>query len=271
MSELRLVACALITLAVLATTGCAPRLRIEKQPPFSEAVHPVPRGSSPAVLISTTARLNGTEVATSEAFRNRVVEKVRESGAFSAVFDSPLNGERPVQLRIRANETVDPHTAAAFWKGFLVGFSLFTLSPAIPFSIDYSLDLSMDAEWQDDRETHYQSSAAGYVSMNWFQLFDQTNGMRLTGEVSSAALNSLVNELARDAAVHQHVPVPAAVSGNGAPASSVPLVQGGSNTARQDSHQPLQERLRILRDMHRQGAISDEEYYRKREQLLNEL
>lgn len=241
--------------------GCSPRIQLERQPPLRGEVHARAHIDVPAVLVSINTQLNGGDVATSDAFRSRFTDKLREAGIFSAVLSSPDPGTRPAELRLAARESLDPHTTAAFWKGFAIGATLFILSPAIPFDVDYALDLSLEVAWPDGETSHYESGASGTLSANYFQVFDQSNVVKMTGEVSGAALNGLVNQLADDAPRHASVSTTQPVSPGEEPRGA------GHEGAQQD----LERRLRTLERMYDEGLISKDEYRSKRRALLDQM
>lgn len=236
-----------LLMVALTSTGCSPRISVKK-PLNSEAIQVAERGDRPALLVSVTTLLNGTEVSTSSDFRTRVLDKVRESRAFSEVSDTGTETDA-IELRVTARETLDGHTAAAFWKGFLVGFTLFTLSPAIPFYLDYSLDISLEARWQRDQLRRYESRASGQMSMNYFQVFDQANRLKFVGDVSTSALNGVVNALVQDR----------------------PTMSNVDSSRTMADKADLTERLKSLRSLRDQGLISEQEFRQKRERLINDL
>lgn len=252
-----------VLLLLAPSLGCAPRVRLDRTPPDATAVRSIGPGEGSAELFSVTTKLNGTEQTPNENFRKRVVDKIRESGVFRQVSDQPVAGGNAARLKLTADEHIDGHAGVAFWKGFLVGFSLFTLSPAIPFHVDYAIDLTLDVDLATGGSRRYTSGATGTVSQNYFQLIGGSGTAKLTGDVSTAALNGLVNSIGRDVAAYGRSAEPTAYE-----APPAPQGERENADARSDG---VEGRLQSLERLHRNGLISDKEYQQKRQSLLREL
>ena len=102
-----------------------------------------------------------------------------------------------VTARLTMDETIDPHPGEAAWKGFVIGASMFLLSPVIELDYDYAAQASLELEHWDGQVKHYQARSSGRVRYN---LFGATPIMieELKGQVTAVCLNELMDQLVRD-------------------------------------------------------------------------
>ena len=133
-------------------------------------------------------------------------------------------GDKVVTARITFDETIDTHSGAAAWKGFLIGASMFLLSPVIELNYDYAAQASLELERWDGQVKRYEARAAGTAHYN---LFGATPIMidELKGQVAEACLTELMDQLVRDTTFYM--------------ASSSPLPDSPILTVNVKSRKPL--------------------------------
>lgn len=144
---------------------------------------------------------NGAPQNPSVDTERRILNTVQETRLFSTLV--PLGGaaaslgDKVVTARITVDETIDPHSGAAAWKGFVIGASMFLLSPVIELDYDYAARASLELERWDGQVKRYEARSAGTVHYN---LFGATPIMldELKGQVTEICLNELMDQLVRD-------------------------------------------------------------------------
>jgi hypothetical protein len=154
-------------------------------------------------FVMDTFRLlqNGAPQNPSSEVERRILNTVQETRLFSTLV--PLGGslvsldDKVVAARITFDETIDPHSGEAAWKGFVIGASMFLLSPAIELEYDYAAHASLELERWDGQVKRYEAHSSGTVHYN---LFGATPIMidELKGQVTEACLNELMGQLVRD-------------------------------------------------------------------------
>lgn len=144
---------------------------------------------------------NGAAQNPSTEVERRILNTVQETRLFSTLVpfggDGSSLGEKVVTARITFDETIDPHSGAAAWKGFVIGASMFLLSPVIELDYDYVAQASLELERWDGQVKRYEARSAGSVHYN---LFGATPIMidELKGQVTEACLTELMEQLVRD-------------------------------------------------------------------------
>jgi hypothetical protein len=144
---------------------------------------------------------------------HRFLNAVQETHLFSSVIPlggSPSSlGDKIVLARLTLNETIDPRSGETAWKGFVIGASMFLLSPVIELEYDYAAHTSLELERWDGQVRRYEARSAGTVRYN---LFGATPIMidELKGQVTEACLNELMQQLVLDTDLYtaNSTPVP---------------------------------------------------------------
>ncbi|MBK5282523.1 MAG: hypothetical protein JJE16_10575 [Nitrospiraceae bacterium] len=155
----------------------------------------------PLVMDGFRMMQNGAPQNPSTEIEHRILNRVQETRLFSTLV--PLGGtvtslgDKVVTARISFDETIDPHSGAAAWKGFLIGASMFLLSPAIELNYDYAAKATLELERWDGQVKRYETSAAGTAHYNLFGATPIMIG-ELKGQVAEACLTELMDQLVRD-------------------------------------------------------------------------
>jgi hypothetical protein len=144
---------------------------------------------------------NGAAQNPSTEVERRILNTVQETRLFSTLVpiggDGSSLGEKVVTARITFDETIDPHSGAAAWKGFVIGASMFLLSPVIELDYDYAAQASLELERWDGQVKRYEARSAGTAHYNLFGATPIMIG-ELKGQVTEACLNELMEQLVRD-------------------------------------------------------------------------
>jgi len=153
------------------------------------------------VMDSFRVLQNGAPQNPSSEVERRILNTVQETRLFSTLV--PLGGtgaslgKKVVNARITVEETIDPHSGAAALKGFVIGASMFLLSPVLTLDYDYAAQVSLELERWDGQVKRYETRSAGTVH---YHLFGATPIMisELKGQVTEAWLTDLMDQLVRD-------------------------------------------------------------------------
>ncbi|MEO6542675.1 MAG: hypothetical protein ABIP05_01360 [Nitrospiraceae bacterium] len=155
----------------------------------------------PLVMDGLRMMQNGAPQNPSAEIERRILNTVQETHLFSTLVPLGENvaslGEKAVTARITFDETVEPHSGAAAWKGFVIGVSMFLLSPAIELHYDYAAKATLELERWDGQVKRYEAQSSGTAHYN---LFGATPIMisELKGQVAEACLTELMDQLVRD-------------------------------------------------------------------------
>ncbi|MDZ4733226.1 MAG: hypothetical protein SGJ16_06550 [Nitrospirota bacterium] len=155
----------------------------------------------PLVMDGFRMMQNGAPQNPSTEIERRILNTLQETRLFSTLV--PLGGtvtslgDKVVTARISFDETIDPHSGATAWKGFLIGASMFLLSPAIELIYDYAAKATLELERWDGQVKRYETSAAGTAHYNLFGATPIMIG-ELKGQVTEACLTELMDQLVRD-------------------------------------------------------------------------
>jgi len=195
---------ALVGLATTASVGCTRWIDVmssstSPQPSLAQSIANNER--VPLVMDGFRLVQNGAAQNPSLAMERRVLNQVQETRLFSLLV--PLGGtasslgDKVITARLTFSETIDPHAGEAAWKGFLIGASMFLLSPAIELDYDYAAHAILELERWDGQVKHYAARSAGTAHYN---LFGATPIMidELKGQVTEACLADLMEQLVRD-------------------------------------------------------------------------
>lgn len=192
------------SLLVVATGGCARSIALA---PSSFEQHDSVMLSIedddrvPFVMDSFRVLLNGAHQNPSSTLERRILNSVQETRLFSLIL--PLGAtqtsrdRKAISARITFEESIDPHSGQTAVKGFLVGASMFLLSPIIDLNYDYAAKASLELERWDGQVKRYEARSSGTLQYN---LFGATPIMidELKGQVTEACLAELVHHLLQD-------------------------------------------------------------------------
>lgn len=198
----------LAALSAMTAVGCARWIEVK---PSAE-----PQQESVAQTISSDERVplvvEGFRVIQNGAPRNPPIEierhilnAMQETRLFSSLVpmgnDVSSLGEKVIAARITFDETIDPHSGDAAWKGLVIGASMFLLSPAIELDYDYGAQTTLELERWDGQVKRYEARSAGTAHYN---LFGATPIMidELKGQVTELCLSQLMDQLVRDTAFY---------------------------------------------------------------------
>lgn len=191
-------------LMIIAMAGCTRSIDViphplDRQEAAAQSIADEQR--VPFIIDTFRLSLNGAPQNPSPDLERRILNSVQETRLFSTLVPS---GEAPVSLdrnsvnaRIVFDETIDPHAGQTALKGFIIGASMFLLSPVIELDYDYSARATLDLERWDGQVYHYEARSSGTAHYN---LFGATPIMidELKGQVTEACLAELMNHLILD-------------------------------------------------------------------------
>lgn len=182
----------------------------------------------PLVMDGLRMTQNGAPQNPSTEIEHRILNTVQETRLFSTLVPLGENvaspGEKAVTARITFDETIEPHSGAAAWKGFAIGVSMFLLSPVIELHYDYAATATLELERWDGQVKRYEAQSSGTAHYN---LFGASPIMisELKGQVAEACLTELMDQLVRDTTFYM--------------ASSSPLPESPILTVTVKSRKPL--------------------------------
>lgn len=195
----------LVVLTTTTTVGCSTRwIDISPSPTSRQetsALSILNDERVPLVMDGFRMALNGAPQNPSTEIEQRILNTVNETHLFSTLV--PLGGhtaalgDKVVTARITFDETVDSHSGETAFKGFVIGASMFLLSPIVGLEYDYAVEADLDLGRWDGQVKHYKARSAGTAHFTVFAasptLIDE-----LKGQVTEACLADLVDQLIRD-------------------------------------------------------------------------
>lgn len=189
---------------VAATAGCSRWIEILPSPTQEqESVTRSIPGQERVPLVMDGFRLmqNGAPRNPSADMERHILNSVQETHLFSTLVplagtSAPL-GDKVVMARISFDETIEPHPGEAAWKGFVIGASMFLLSPVLNLDYDYAAHANLELERWDGQVRRYEARSSGAAHYNLFGatpiIIDE-----LKGRVTEACLNQLMTQLVQD-------------------------------------------------------------------------
>lgn len=191
--------------------ACQGATQVELVPNIPE--RPVLRTSAPttdrvpATLDVVRTIRNGAPLDPSIAFDQRVLIALRETQLFSHLIypghgQPTLEGQKHVTARLSVSETVDRYAGNNAFKGFVVGASMFLLTPLLPLKYSYASQMTLDLQRWDGDTRHYTADSHGTIH---YQLFSATPLLteELKGQVTERCLNALMVQLVNDAGFYR--------------------------------------------------------------------
>jgi len=161
----------------------------------------------PAALGVVRTLRNGAPLDPSVEFERRVVSALRETQLFSQLIypdydQPPLEGQKYVAARLLVSETADRHAGRNAFKGFVVGASMFLLTPFLPLEYGYASQMTLELQRWDGETKHYTAASQGTA---YYQLFGATPLLteELKGQVTERCLNDLMVQLGSDAGFYR--------------------------------------------------------------------
>ena len=195
----------LVVLTTTTTVGCTTRW-IDLTPSSANRENPVTQSilndeRVPLVMDGFRMTQNGAPQNPSTEVEHRILNTVQETRLFSTLV--PLGGnvvplsDKVVTARITFDETIDSHTGETAWKGFLIGASMFLLSPIIDLDYDYAAEASLELGRWDGQVKRYTARSAGTAHYTVFAASPTLIG-ELKGQVTEACLTELMEQLIQD-------------------------------------------------------------------------
>lgn len=195
----------LIALTTTTMVGCTTRW-IDVTPTPTNRENPVTQSilndeRVPFVMDGFRMTQNGAPQNPSTEVEHRILNTVQETRLFSTFI--PLGGNvdslggKVVTARITLDETIDSHSGETAWKGFVIGASMFLLSPVIGLDYDYVVEASLELGRWDGQVKRYKARSAGTAHYTVFAASPTMIG-ELKGQVTEACLNELMDQLVRD-------------------------------------------------------------------------
>jgi hypothetical protein len=155
----------------------------------------------PLVMDGFRMTQNGAPQNPSTEVEHRILNTVQETRLFSTLVPLGGNaaslGDKVVTARITFDETIDPHSGETAWKGFVIGASMFLLSPMIELDYDYAAQASLELERWDGQVKRYEARSAGTAHYTLFAATPILIG-ELKGQVTEACLTELMDQLIQD-------------------------------------------------------------------------
>jgi hypothetical protein len=198
----------ILGLTVLTTTmtvGCTTRwinvipAPTSRQEPVTQSI--LTNERVPLVMDGFRMTQNGTTQNPSTEVERRILNTVHETRLFSTLVPLEGNaaslGDKVVTARIIFDETIDSHSGETAWKGFVIGASMFLLSPVIGLDYDYAVEASLELGRWDGQVKRYTARSAGTAHYTVFAASPTMIG-ELKGQVTEACLTDLMDQLIRD-------------------------------------------------------------------------
>lgn len=198
----------ILGLVVLTTTtavGCTTRW-IDITPSPTSRHEPVTQSilndeRVPLVMDGFRMTQNGAPQNPSSEVERRILNTVHETHLFSTLVplggNAPSLGDKVVTARVTFDETIDSHSGETAWKGFLIGASMFLLSPVIDLDYDYAAEASFELGRWDGQVKRYKARSAGTAHYTVFAASPTMIG-ELKGQVTETCLTDLMDQLIRD-------------------------------------------------------------------------
>lgn len=194
-------------LIIVLASGCSHWIELSDQAtPLSPSQTTIASNLRVPLLLETIhITQNGAPVAIPPALERQVLGALESTRLFSQYFQSgyeqPASHEPRVTVRLTMNTHIDPHPGETAWSGFVIGASMFLLSPVIWFDYDYGTEMVLEAERWDGQTKQYTASSSGSAH---YYLFGASPHVieELKGQVTDTCLTSLLDQLVRDAPLY---------------------------------------------------------------------
>lgn len=174
--------------------------------PLVQTSTPIADRVPAAFGVARTIR-NGAPLDPSVAFDQRVVSLLHDTQLFSRLIypdhgQPALEGQKRMTAKLSVSETVDRYAGKNAFKGFVVGASMFLLTPFLPLEYSYAAQMTLDLQRWDGEMKHYTAASEGRIS---YQLFSATPLLteELKGRVTERCLIALMVQLVNDAGFYR--------------------------------------------------------------------
>ncbi|MEO8338240.1 MAG: hypothetical protein ABI604_00820 [Nitrospirota bacterium] len=184
-------------------TGCSHWIELaaptDAAPPASATVATDAR--VPLLLETIRVTHNGSSIAPPAILERQVLSAIEATRLFSQHYQSgymlPTANQARVTVRLSIENLVEPHAGQAAWRSFLVGASMFTLSPFVSLNYDYGATMSLEMERWDGQVKRYTATSNGSAH---YHLFGASPDVieQLKGQVTEACLSALLNQVIQD-------------------------------------------------------------------------
>jgi len=232
----------------VALAGCA--WQRVPEPPHHGPVHTLP--------IDVGVELSGA--AASQVYGPRVIENLRKMGIFESIVH-PYRAGDPVEATLGLS--IDGRwRGSGFWPGFVVGLSLFTLSPVVGPGIAGRHEVGAALYADDDSIVRYEFEVASKAR---FGLLADTN--EVGAKVDALQAQKIAVELAKRLQNDRNR-ILGVVGGDEDTAGVDARETGEAAEAPTDSQ--VADELERLTELWRSGALSDDEFARAKARLLGE-
>jgi hypothetical protein len=187
-------------------SGCYATTNLQKDQTNSNHIISNQKNLPSACLVSISVKIDGAGHNTATEFPQRLIGKLQESKIFSNI-ESILNGGKKPQepfyeITLTENETLHNNTFFNGLKGFFIGLSLYTLTPALPLTKQFESDMTLKVVAPNMKEKEYRASQYGSLVCT---LFDCKLGwIKLTGEVTDNNIIYLINQMSQDEWLSAH-------------------------------------------------------------------
>jgi hypothetical protein len=193
----------ILVMALGLGTGCSHWIElaapIDTLPPANATVATDAR--VPLLLETIRMTQNGSSIAPPSILERQVLGAIEATRLFSQHYQSgytqPMTNQARVTVRLSIDSLVEPHSGQAAWRGFLVGASMFTLSPFISLNYDYGTQMLLEMERWDGQVKHYTAISNGSAHYHLFGAHPEVIE-QLKGQVTEACLSSLLNQVIQD-------------------------------------------------------------------------
>ena len=184
-------------------TGCSYWIELavptDAAPPTSATVATDAR--VPLLLETIRVTHNGSSIAPPANLERQVLGAIEATRLFSQHYQSgytqPATDQARVTVRLSIDNRIEPHAGQAAWRGFVVGASMFTLSPFISLNYDYAAEMSLEMERWDGQIKRYNATSNGSAHYNLFGASPDVIE-QLKGQVTEACLSSLLDQVIQD-------------------------------------------------------------------------
>ncbi len=184
-------------------TGCSHWIELaastDAAPPTNATVATDAR--VPLLLGTLHVTQNGAPVAPPTILERQVLGAIEATHLFSQHYQSgftqPAVDQARVTVHLSIDNLVEPHAGQAAWRGFVVGASMFTLTPFISLNYDYGTEMTLEMERWDGQIKRYTAISNGSAHYNLFGASPDVIE-QLKGQVTEACLSSLLNQVIQD-------------------------------------------------------------------------
>lgn len=193
---------AICLLVVFLLTGCTLHWnKIETKPDGADNFVPYSGGAErcSAVFADLRVKQNGLDVNASTDFQKRFATALKDTKLFESVLVEPTTSmpSRHVTFSLKVNENQDTNQGANVTKGFIIGLSLYVLTPIIPLSYDFESEMILQAARWDGKTKDYTAKGKGSAGYHLFANAPVA-GNELRAVITNNNVNALMNQLVND-------------------------------------------------------------------------